>query len=103
MLQFYRRMIAFRKAHEALAKGGFELVAAEADRLSFIRADGAARVFCAFNLSARQVEMALPPGDWQQDHGAPFRASQREGAVMLPPYQAFFGLDQATGTGKQAV
>jgi hypothetical protein len=42
------------------------------------------------------LPVALPKGEWRQDHGAPFTAMQRETEVTLPPYQAYFGAQEAT-------
>jgi alpha-glucosidase len=92
-LAHYRRMIRFRKAHPVLAKGSLEVVEARDDHLSFIRALDGTRLFCAFNLSPEEQAMTLPPGQWRQDKGAPFAATQDGQEVTLPPYQAYFGLD----------
>ena len=92
-LAHYRRMIAFRKTHPVLAKGSLEVVEARDDHLSFIRADGGTRLFCAFNLSPAEQTISLPPGQWRQDKGAPFEATQNGHDVTLPPFQAYFGLD----------
>jgi alpha-glucosidase len=92
-LAYYRRMIAFRKTHPVLAKGSLEVVEARDDHLSFVRADGGKRLFCAFNLSPVEQTISLPPGQWRQDKGAPFAATQKGNDVTLPPFQAYFGLD----------
>ncbi len=92
-LDFYRRMIGFRKAHKVLAKGSLEVTASGEDRIAFIRALGDVRMFCAFNLSGAAISVPVPEGSWRQDRGAPFRAELNGGEVDLPPYQAFFGLE----------
>ena len=91
MLNFYRQMIAFRKAHPAMMGGSFELVEATDETVSFIRAlDGGERVFCAFNLSNAALPIGLPAGNWRQDVAAPFNVAINDRGVTLPPYQAYF-------------
>ncbi len=94
-LAFYRRMIAFRKSHPALSKGSLEIVGAEDAHLSFIREHSGARIFCAFNLSGLAQKITLPKGNWTQDKSAPFQAKANDNAVLLPPFQAYFGLGES--------
>jgi alpha-glucosidase len=94
-LAFYRAMIAFRKSYPALVKGGLELLHARDGALSFIRAHEGQHLFCAFNLTNSALPVPLPAGQWRQDMGAPFTATQRDHEVALPPYQAFFGAQEA--------
>ncbi|MGB0497819.1 MAG: alpha-glucosidase [Rubricella sp.] len=90
-LHFYRNMIAFRKAHPALAKGDLELGQCDDTVVTFTRSiRNGETVFCAFNMSNAGVSVALPEGEWRQDMGAPFRAQVDGNKVKLPPYQAFF-------------
>ncbi|MEN0079743.1 MAG: alpha-amylase family glycosyl hydrolase, partial [Pseudomonadota bacterium] len=100
MLNFYGEMIAFRRGYAALAKGGFELVAADEKALSFIRRLGDEAVFCAFNLSAEAAEITLPEGTWQADLGTPFGGPEGLGdgiggtRLTLAPWQAFFAQER---------
>jgi alpha-glucosidase len=94
-LSFYRAMIRFRQGWRALAKGSLEMVQADKGAVSFIRAHEGQRLFCAFNLTNQGLPVSLPPGEWRQDKGAPFTALQRDGEVTLPPYQAYFGAQDA--------
>jgi alpha-glucosidase len=89
-LNFYRRMIDFRRAYAALLKGDFELVGADDTYISFIRAHGNARVFCAFNLSDEDRVVTMPEGSWQVDRGAPFTCVEDDTNTTLPPWQALF-------------
>ena len=90
-MAFYKAMIAFRAAHPVLQKGRLEIVEAREDYLALIRSHDGARMFCAFNLSNAAQPVALPEGGWRQDTAAPFRPVVAEdGAVTLPPYQAYF-------------
>ncbi|MEL6644648.1 MAG: alpha-glucosidase family protein [Pseudomonadota bacterium] len=92
-LAFYKSMIAFRAAHPALVKGSFELVEATEISLSFIRSYEGKRVFCAFNMSDAPLAVTLPEGDWQEDKGAPFAPDITDGGITLPPYNAYFGVE----------
>ncbi|SFC58964.1 alpha-amylase family glycosyl hydrolase [Tropicimonas isoalkanivorans] len=94
MLVFYRRMIAFRKAHPVLSKGSYETLEAGEDCLSFIRAGKGSRVFCAFNMSDVERHVTYPEGNWEADETAPFEATFDEGGVTLPPYQAAFAVEK---------
>jgi len=100
LLHFYRRMLAFRAEHPALAKGGMEIVARGDDRLAFIREHAGARIFCAFNLGAGEQTISLPPGTWTARDDAPFvGATIGQGGVTLPPWQAFFATETGTQSG----
>jgi alpha-glucosidase len=94
-LAHYRSMIAFRKAHPVLAKGALDLIEVRDEAIAFIRTQDGARLLCAFNLSNAPQEVALPPGRWRQDMGAPFKASATDDHITLPPFQAWFGLEEA--------
>ena len=93
-LGHYRQMIAFRRAHPVLAKGSLDLVEVREDHLSFTRAHDGVRLHCAFNLSAAEQRIARPSGEWRQDKGAPFVAIETDGGIVLPPWQAWFGLSE---------
>jgi len=94
MLQFYRDMLGFRRAHTALRKGDMTIVAASQTAISFTRHHGNQDLFCAFNLSDTWQDLTLPDGDWAIDHGAPFRIDKTAHGMQLPPWQACFALRQ---------
>ncbi|MEM7213167.1 MAG: DUF3459 domain-containing protein, partial [Pseudomonadota bacterium] len=94
MLNFYRQMIAFRKAYPALLKGTFETVEATDDYLSFERVHGNVRLFCAFNLSDDPKAITLPDGVWDVESGAPFTLQLENDQKTLPPWQALFATAQ---------
>ncbi len=94
-LAFYKSMIRFRLSYPALAKGDFTLVQADQGIVSFIREHDELRLFCAFNLTNMAQPVRLPEGRWREDKGAPFEAiANTEGEVTLPPYQAYFGVQE---------
>ncbi|QJF53195.1 alpha-glucosidase [Roseobacter ponti] len=89
-LQFYRRMLAFRKAHLPLLKGDIDVLSATEDQITFLRSFEGAQVFCAFNLSDAPVQIKLPEGSWETDTRAPFEFNETAEGISLPPHQAFF-------------
>jgi alpha-glucosidase len=58
----YRRLLAVRRAHQALSIGTFAPLAADSDILAYERRHGAERLIVALNLGKRPLRMALP--DW---------------------------------------
>ncbi|MBB5516629.1 alpha-glucosidase [Rubricella aquisinus] len=91
MLNAYRQMIAFRKAHPSLAQGTLELGFCDDSIVTLTRhIEGGETLFCAFNLSNAGLSVTLPDGNWRQDMATPFNAYLEDRNVMLPPYQAFF-------------
>ncbi|MBC6408304.1 MAG: alpha glucosidase [Rhodobacteraceae bacterium] len=94
-LAFYRRMIRFRADHAALHKGDYTPVEAHAQYLSFVRHHQGVRLFCAFNLGPQAQTIALPKGHWQPAPDPPFPIPIAQSKVIIPPWQAFFGLEQA--------
>ncbi|NND21182.1 MAG: alpha-glucosidase [Silicimonas sp.] len=90
MLNFYRRMIEFRGTYPALLKGAYHAVEADETFISFIREHGNARVFCAFNLSGDDREVAMPDGSWKIDGAAPFEFKQTDTETTLPAWQALY-------------
>jgi alpha-glucosidase len=89
MLNYYRRALAFRRAHGVLRHGAMEEVRAEGDLAVFLRAGEAAgegRIFCAFNLGEGEVSTRLPEGAWVpvgQELGA---VAAVQGEVTLGPW-----------------
>jgi len=90
MLNFYRRLIAFRKDKVSLLKGELEVIEADDHYIAFERRLGVARMFCAFNLSDRPRNVAFPKGDWAIHDEAPFAAIATENAPNLAAWQALF-------------
>ena len=89
-LNFYRRLIAFRKDHVPLSKGGFKIVEADEHFIAFERQFEDDRLFCAFNLSDRPRDVNLPDGAWVIDPKAPFATINSEDKPRLLPWQALF-------------
>jgi alpha-glucosidase len=89
-LGFYRAMLAFRKHHPALAKGGLRLLEAREDYLAILREHEGAKILAAFNLSGKPLSEALPEGRWTQDARAPFASASEGKNMTLPPWHAYF-------------
>lgn len=91
LLNFYRRLLAWRKRQPALVRGDITLLPADAQILAYERAVPKQRLLCAFNLSDRPATLDLP-APWQQAgmeadsglHGATLQGSQ----LQLAPYGA---------------
>jgi alpha-glucosidase len=92
MLEHYRRFLAFRHAHPALAKGEIEFIAAEGDTVAFVRRQGNEQVACAFNLGSKPATIDLGGGSMPaplDGHG--FSGTAGAGAIRLGAYGAWFG------------
>jgi alpha-glucosidase len=92
VLAFYRRMLAFRGRHPALAKGSLTLGPTASEYVSFTRSFGDETLFCAFNLSDTGQTVTLPEGSWHilSDAGFESHVAGREG--YMPPAQALFAV-----------
>ena len=64
MLHHYRRAIALRQAHSALATGAQSDLTQTGPILSFRRNDGVQEIFCAFNLGEDAAEIEMPGAGW---------------------------------------
>ncbi|KII13659.1 alpha-amylase family glycosyl hydrolase [Phaeobacter sp. S60] len=90
MLHHYRRAIALRKAHPALAVGTHDQLRAEGNVAFFTRQDRDEVIFCAFNLGDAPAEITLPQGTWQTPDTDIALADlpPNGGRVALAPWQA---------------
>ena len=95
MLNFYRKLIAFRNAHPVLRTGSLHVVEARDDYISLTRSLGATRMFCAFNLGDAEETIVLPEGDWTEAAGMPYAPTVGAGQVTLPAFFAYFGAEVA--------
>jgi alpha-glucosidase len=91
VLEHYRRFLAFRRAHPALARGEIAFLATEADTLAFLRRLGNEDIICAFNLGAApsDLDLGMRAGPPLAGHG--FTGTAEGTRVSLPPYGAWFG------------
>ncbi|KKC35338.1 alpha-glucosidase [Devosia epidermidihirudinis] len=93
VLEFYRALLAFRKAHPALAKGDIELLDAPANVLAFTRSEGSERLLCVFNMSDEAAQYAVPFGLMPQGAGCPgVTAEPVDGQLKLSAFGAYIGV-----------
>jgi len=83
LLEYYRAALAFRRAHPVLAGGAMSAVAVSGDVVTFTR-DGAARIFCAFNLGPEEAGLDGPAGTWTAIAGELGGAAPDGGRLRLP-------------------
>ena len=95
LLHHYRRAIAFRRTHPALAKGAHADVTATGDIVHFTRSHDGQTIFCAFNLSDTPSTCALPAGNWLPI-GAELGSAgpMADGKMHLGPWQPCLALKQ---------
>ncbi|NUS21148.1 MAG: alpha glucosidase [Mesorhizobium sp.] len=91
LLEHYRRFLAFRRQHPALAKGDIDFIASDGDTVAFTRREGNERIVCAFNLGSKPAEINLGQGALQPLPGHGFSGQTGSGPVRLGGYGAWFG------------
>jgi alpha-glucosidase len=93
VLEFYRALLAFRKAHPALAKGSIHLLESAGDVLAFIRETAEERLLCVFNMGGEATIFAVPEGLAPHDMGCPgVSAAPIEGELDLEPFGSYVGV-----------
>jgi alpha-glucosidase len=91
MLNHYRKILAFRKAHEALRVGAMSILKAEDGILIIERKAGDETILCVFNLSDERRDVALDRPGIQVISDHDFSGLYRDGTVHLGAFDAFFG------------
>ncbi|MDO6966547.1 beta-galactosidase BglA [Rhizobium alvei] len=91
VLHHYRRFLAFRREHPALAKGKIDFAHADDQCLAYTRSHGNETLICAFNMSERAAKLDLPAGEWETLSGHGFAAERDNQKINLPPLGAWFG------------
>ncbi len=96
VLAHYKRLLAFRRSHPALASGAIRFLDAPEDVLAFVRAGGGETILCAFNLGKKEARVNAPAALTPLD-GTGFAARpDADGlSVTLRSGEAFFGLIEA--------
>lgn len=90
LLNFYKKMIGFRKKYLALSKGELQLLDSEEDIVLFTRTYNKEIILCAFNLGNKAADIYLEDKQWQMLEGLGFDAKLKENLLYLPSKQAFF-------------
>ena len=98
LLHHYRRVIALRHAHPALAIGAMSPPQVHGPILCFERQHEGERILCAFNLSDTPAAIDLPAGLWLGMDAEPATGTfQPEGPLELGPWQVCLLLRQEPG------
>ena len=84
LLHLSRRLIAFRKAHDALLIGKLDIIEAQGDLLVFERIQDGQHLLCAFNLGRQPI-------DWQPAQPDRWRIAESVGGAALDGLPAFSG------------
>ena len=93
VLSHYRDMLAFRRAHPALAKGTIKTLDAPEGVLAFVRQDAAVRLYCVFNMSEKGAVVSVPAGFDLIQSGAPGIGDEPvNGSLSLAPFGAYIGI-----------
>jgi len=90
VLNQYRRLIAWRRSHPALARGDLAILKATPGLLAFTRSHEGSTILCIFNLGESQRSMRLPAGRWLALEGSGFDSGIEGNEAVLPPHQALF-------------
>jgi alpha-glucosidase len=92
VLEFYRRMLRFRREHPALSKGTIGLLDAPANVLAFVREHAGDRLLCVFNMADTATAFSLPEGFAPQAVECPgVVATPGNGSIDLEPFGAYIG------------
>lgn len=91
LLEHYRRFLAFRRLHPALAKGDIEFIESEGDTVAFTRREGNEQIVCVFNLGAGLANIDLGGRALQPLPGHGFSGQTGAGSIRLGGYGAWFG------------
>lgn len=96
LLHHYRRAIAYRRAHPALARGRMMNLGVLGDIVTFERAAMGERLFFALNMSDMPHTLPRPAGDWACI-GAPLgTGAAAEGPLTFGPWEGYL-LKSETG------
>ncbi|MEJ6785663.1 beta-galactosidase BglA [Aminobacter sp. Piv2-1] len=91
LLEHYRRFLAFRRSHPALAKGDIRFLDVEGDAIAFSRREGNEEIVCVFNLGSAPATVDLGGRGLQALPGHGLDGKTHAGAVRLGGYGAWFG------------
>jgi len=93
LLNFYRRIIQFRKNHPALVFGELTDLKVQDETLSFIRKNNGETIFCAFNFSSQASRLEIPFAEGLTiDSSVSTEQSEQDGLITLGPWQAYLAI-----------
>ncbi|SOC45415.1 alpha-glucosidase [Rhizobium subbaraonis] len=90
VLNHYRRFLAFRRLHPALAKGEIEFAPAKGSVVSFVRSHGNERILCLFNMGGEACEVDRPAAPMEILEGHGFDGRLKDTTIALDAWGAFF-------------
>lgn len=91
ILDHYRDMLAFRRRHQAFAKGAIRFIDAPEGILMFTRSHRGQEVLVIINMGERGRSVELPQGAWRALEDAPLHQATREGRrLTVPGFGAWF-------------
>jgi len=85
---FYRNLLAVRRANPALIKGKLTELHASDTLLQFVRSDEEQRLLCLFNISDQPVEVALLSEQMQTLDKKLFKGKIKGNVITLPAWHA---------------
>lgn len=91
ILDHYRDMLAFRRRHQAFAKGAIRFIDAPEGILMFTRSHRGQEVLVIINMGERGRSVELPQGAWRALDDAPLHQATRKGRrLTVPGFGAWF-------------
>jgi alpha-glucosidase len=91
VLDRYRKMLDFRRAHPALVGGSIEFLDSDDDVLAFTRTSGEERLLCAFNFGSKAASWKVPKELGAVTPLDEASALGRSAPVKLGALSSFFG------------
>ena len=85
---FYRELLALRRANPALIKGKLSNLQSTEQTLQFVRNDGTQRLHCVFNISDQAVEITLPIATASNIGSHLFNGEIKGSTLLLPAWNA---------------
>ena len=85
---FYRDLLAARKANPALIKGSLSGLTAKKNILQFVRTDDSQKLLCLFNISDQAVEIELSSGAMNSIDKQLFAGTLEGSTLTLPAWHA---------------
>jgi alpha-glucosidase len=89
-------MIGFRKGYPRWPRAAFTLIQAAGGILVVHPRTRRAQALLCVQHDQHGAARRLPPGEWRQDTARPSPRCSVRRKVTLPPYQAYFGAQEAT-------
>ncbi|HBG97421.1 MAG TPA: alpha-glucosidase [Rhodobacteraceae bacterium] len=89
LLHHYRRAIAYRHAHPALARGRLAALGVLGEIVTFERVHDTERLFFALNMSDTPHSLPRPAGDWRCIGAGLGTGASQDGPLTCGPWEAY--------------